>query len=533
VTDKNLLVLDMSGSDISVTHLWEKSRFLEKLSEICFESVVWDPNSIHTHAETKRFDDFNALVQFAESVEADSLVLVDSNQIFLDQQIVSEGLKSFRPQKIDYFTQWEHCRLPVGIGVRAISTRVLEQEVFNSPKDCINHIQSNPSEFKFHYDMVHQTPYEDTLLDSRDSPSLRLLVENSNGKTKWGLGGFLSIAKKAGEDAPLYQPDVTALRVDERKMPAAYGFESPECAEFPTYIMFDIINICNAKCIHCPQSLTNLNGGKPDFLSERGHLSMETYKQVIDECSEHKIQFVRITADGEPLVHKQLVDMVKYAKEKGVGPVGLTTNGSLLKPDRIRKLIEAGLFMVDFSLDASTPETFEVVRTGLKWDKVVGSVHEFIKIRDELGASTKIMVSFVKQGANIHELDDFVNYWTPIVDEVLIREMISNVGLVATSESEFAGWDHRWPCVHFFRRVVINHQGVLKACPIDWQQKTAYRSMDQTSVHNAWHSHHYWMNRMEHLNDEIPDERVCKSCKDWAGTPWKMGYEKVVASMGD
>jgi hypothetical protein len=212
--------------------------------------------------------------------------------------------------------------------------------------------------------------------------------------------------------------------------------------------------------------------------------------------------------------------------------VGLTSNASLLTPEKSRRLLESGLFMADFSLDAATPETFEKVRAGLKFSRTIRNIHEFIELRDRLGAPVKVMVSFVKQRANIHELPDFIDYWTPLVDKVLIREMISNVGLNEVSESAFPGWDRRWPCVHFFRRVVINHQGILKACPIDWEQKTAYRSMTETSVYDAWHSYHYWLNRMEHLNDKIPDSRACKPCRDWAGTPWEMGYEKVIAQMG-
>ena len=531
--ERRLLVLDLERVEPSVVPVWERSRFLERLTSVCPEWVVWDPTKEWGSLGVPTFDDFPAVLTYAQGREATALVLVQGDQVFLDTQLAREGIEGFHPDRTDYFTQWEHCRLPVGVGVRAVSIQALERIDCQSPNGSIEHIISNPASFKYNYDLTHQMSYEDSLLDSRDSVDLRQMIDHSDNGLLWNMSGFLSLARQNGAETLAYRPEYSAPHVDERRMPAAYGFESLECAEFPTYIMFDIINVCNARCIHCPQSLTNLNGGKPDFLAERGHLNMDTYKQVIDECADHEIHFVRITADGEPLVHKQLVEMVEYATQRGVGPVGLTTNGSLLTPARARKLIEAGLFMVDFSLDAATPKTFEIVRTGLKWDKVTGNAKEFIRIRDELGAPTKVMVSFVKQRANIHELEAFIDYWTPLVDEVLIREMISNVGLIETSESSFPGWDHRWPCVHFFRRVVINHQGVLKACPIDWQNKTAYRSMSETSVFDAWHSHHYWMNRMEHLNDEIPDNRICKKCRDWAGTPWEMGYEKVIARMGE
>lgn len=531
MAEKPLLVLDVETTDPRSRELWEQSRLLERVGEVCPAWVLWDPGSAWRVPGATSFSDFSDLLAYAKAEGAQALVLVEGGQVFLDVAISLEGLRSFHPERIDYFTQWEHCRLPVGAGVRAISVRSLERMSARSPMECLEQIRLNPADFKYHYDVAHEVSFEESLLDCQDSAALRRLLAAQSDGWSWDTAGFLGLVRRTPEMAPRYVPPFEAPRVDERKMPAAYGFESPECAEFPTYIMFDVVNVCNARCVHCPQSIANVNGSKPDFLAEPGHLSLDLFKRVIDECAGRPLQFVRITADGEPLVHKQLFDMIEYAAGRGVGPVGLTTNGSLLTPEKSKRLLQSGLYMIDFSLDAATAETFAKVRAGLKFDKVRRNVHEFIDLRDRLGAPVKVMVSFVKQRANIHELSAFVDYWTPLVDKVLIREMISNVGLNETSESAFPGWDHRWPCVHFFRRVVINHQGVLKACPIDWEQKTVYRSMTETSVYDAWHSHHYWLNRLEHLNDEIPDRRVCKKCKDWAGTPWEMGYEKVIAQL--
>ena len=129
------------------------------------------------------------------------------------------------------------------------------------------------------------------------------------------------------------------------------------------------------------------------------------------------------------------------------------------------------------------------------------------------------------------ELEAFRAFWEPRVDKVLVREMISNVGLNTPSEVLWPGWDARWPCAHFFRRVVINHRGIMKACPIDWEQRTTHAAVADTPIHDAWHGDWYWSHRMMHLNDAIPVGDACLDCKDWAGTPWTLGYEKVVAAL--
>ena len=313
---------------------------------------------------------------------------------------------------------------------------------------------------------------------------------------------------------------------DERRVPGVYGFESSACAEFPTYIMFDITNKCNSKCTHCPHS--TIIG---DEKNKATYLSFKIYKKVIDECKGRKIQFIRITADGEPLLHPRLFDMIGYAVQHRVGPVGLTTNGALLTPAKTKKLIESNIFMVDVSLDAFKKETYNKIRYGLSYEKVMNNIKFLLEYKKQANSQLKVMVSFVKQKENINELQEFIDYWEPLVDRVLTREMISNVNLVEVSGEENKKVLERWPCPHWFRRIVINYDGVIKACPVDWENGTAYKHISETTIYDAWHSRFYNRNRQEHLNNNFSEDSICKNCNDWQGSPWNLGYEKVIKSL--
>ncbi|MFX7589859.1 radical SAM protein, partial [Acinetobacter baumannii] len=63
---------------------------------------------------------------------------------------------------------------------------------------------------------------------------------------------------------------------------------------------------------------------------------------------------VRFTG-GEPLVRKELPQMIERARSKeGIEDVAITTNG-LLFAKRAKELVQAGLNRVNISLDAITP----------------------------------------------------------------------------------------------------------------------------------------------------------------------------------
>lgn len=462
--------------------------------------------------------------------EANALLFVEASQLFLDVELVERGLRLFDPEQHDVFTQWEHCRLPVGVGARAVAAGTWFELDTDSPMEAFALVRDEPQGRKFAYDTQQRVSYEESRLDTRFGPRLEAALEVCSPQ-EWSLAGFLAWSEFNPAGALRYVPRAEAGRVDERLMPAAYGFESAACAVFPTYVMFDITNVCNAACIHCPQSIRADDGGRPEFLGAREHQTLEAFQRVIDECTGHDVRFVRITADGEPLVHPHLFDMLEYARDQGVGPVGLTTNGSLVREAQAERLLESGLAMVDFSLDAVREETFQQIRVGLRYDRVRENVLRFLALRDARGADVKVVVSFVKQEANADEVEEFRAYWEPLVDEVVIREMISNVGLNEPSKNLWPGWDKRWPCAHFFRRVVINHRGELKACPIDWEQKTVNAPISEANVFEQWHGDFYWRHRMQHLNDAILPSSACSECPDWAGTPWELGYEKIVARL--
>ena len=77
--------------------------------------------------------------------------------------------------------------------------------------------------------------------------------------------------------------------------------------------------------------------------------------------------------------------MIKYAKDKGILEVQFNTNAMLLTEKISERLIEAGLDRIIFSLDGMTKETFENIRGGANFEKVVNNIKSFINIRNEMG----------------------------------------------------------------------------------------------------------------------------------------------------
>lgn len=297
-----------------------------------------------------------------------------------------------------------------------------------------------------------------------------------------------------------------------------FGFETSVAAEFPRYIMYDVNNVCNARCPFCPQSAI----AKSDEFDPT-HLDWDVFVRTIEETANYPVELVRFTGDGEPLLHPRITDMVAYARKLGLKKINLTTNGSLLRGRRLEEMLSSPPHILDISLDAIRPETYQKYRVGLDFDTTMHNVHEFLARRDKI--TTRVIVSMIHHPELGDEVDEFRKYWTGKADFVAIRQLHSNLGTVNVSQAPLP---KRWPCVHIWQRLVIDFRSHIRFCPIDWHDKTYVGDARTMGLREAWHSGFMHELRRRHLEGDYLAGHVCATCTDWANTPWTDSWVNMV-----
>jgi len=111
----------------------------------------------------------------------------------------------------------------------------------------------------------------------------------------------------------------------------------------PGYLQFAITNICNARCDFCGFAVDRFDP------KQRRSVTLEEARKVIDIACRNHIGYL-LFVGGEPLVHRDLLAMVRYATERGLHPM-ICTNGSLWTGQNMRELARAGLSSVIMSID--------------------------------------------------------------------------------------------------------------------------------------------------------------------------------------
>jgi pseudo-rSAM protein/SPASM domain protein len=106
-------------------------------------------------------------------------------------------------------------------------------------------------------------------------------------------------------------------------------------------VVWNTTKQCNLKCQHCYASA--------EYERAPGELTTTEAKGMIDGLAEYDVPVI-LFSGGEPLMRKDLVELVEYATDAGLRAV-LSTNGTLLTHERARQLQDAGLSYAGVSVD--------------------------------------------------------------------------------------------------------------------------------------------------------------------------------------
>lgn len=182
-------------------------------------------------------------------------------------------------------------------------------------------------------------------------------------------------------------------------------------AGLPIYFQIEPASVCNLRCPFCGALQTTESIAS-------GIMEYEPYQGLIDSLVTREGYFppIDLFYRGEPLMNPRFPEMVAYAKAQGL-PVGTSTNGMLLKKKMRSAILDSGLDVMIVSFDGATKESYEALRVGAVFEKVVGRVSALIAERKALGRKKPMVdLQFIVTRKNQDEIP-------------LIRDLVQKMGV--------------------------------------------------------------------------------------------------------
>lgn len=167
---------------------------------------------------------------------------------------------------------------------------------------------------------------------------------------------------------------------------------------WPATLTLESSFACNLACRMCPRACG-------DFQSDSGHASAHLQPEVFDRVAPFFQRFghVHLSVWGEPLVNPHIYDYMARLGEAGVD-FSLATNATLLTEQAARRMLECDIEHINVSCDAASPKAYRAVRGQDLFDRVVGHIQGFARLRDQFRRRAQIHWVFVLMRSNLSQL---------------------------------------------------------------------------------------------------------------------------------
>ena len=311
----------------------------------------------------------------------------------------------------------------------------------------------------------------------------------------------------------------------------------PHISHWPIKLDIENVSRCNFACTMCQVS---------DWPGRQraGDMSLADFQSIID--GQPGLIEVKIQGMGEPTMQGDaFFDMIRYARRKHIW-VRTTTNASLLHlNDNFTKLIDSGVNDIQVSLDGATVATYEAIRRGGKFDRVIQNCHLLNDYARENG-NVGIQMWVVVQRTNLAELEALVDLagdlgfgrltfaldlndwgqdaWRDANGQVAVEHLVDTArALALVKQGEASGiaisfWTNTtkystrkpetlcpWP---FERAYVSSDMRIVPCCMIG--NPSVADLGDAAAFESSWFGQSYADFRQAHLDGNIP--RPCQGC---------------------
>lgn len=284
-----------------------------------------------------------------------------------------------------------------------------------------------------------------------------------------------------------------------RKNWAKYA-ENQFLSDYPLLVDVEVSSLCN---LHCPMCYTITDAFKSKVNTQL--MEEKLFKKIIDEI-EGKVPAVRLSLRGEPTLHPQFLEYVKYCKQHDIKEVSFLTNGSKLTESYFRNLMEAGVDWITISVDG-IGEMYESIRKPLKFEDTLEKIKNIARTKKENNCEKPVIKIQGIWPAIKENPEEFYHTFEPYVDFVAFNPLIDYLD----NDNDIV-YEEKFSCPQLYQRLVIGSDGKVLLCSNDEDGMQILGDIHQNTVHEIWHSQKLNEIRTLHKNGEFKKIAVCKKC---------------------
>ena len=180
----------------------------------------------------------------------------------------------------------------------------------------------------------------------------------------------------------------------------------PQLVPYPKYIEIEITSRCNKRCLFCEHTA---------WREPAKDLSLLDFIKLTNQFD---LKWVNLTGEGDAFLNPDYLKMIQHLKRRNTS-VFLVDSFDLITKDVARVLVSSGVDGIYISMDGATKETYESIKIGCNYDRVMTNIKNLLEIKKELHSPIpEICFRFVVNKKNVNEMADYVK----VINSMATRE---------------------------------------------------------------------------------------------------------------
>jgi len=267
------------------------------------------------------------------------------------------------------------------------------------------------------------------------------------------------------------------------------------------------------------------------------NMTWDIFSGITDYIKENGAESVMFAGMGEPLIHKNIIDMVREISSLGVY-TELLTNGTLLNREMAEKLVDAGLSGLWVSVDEFEEEKYKDIQKGSDFNRITENITYFnsVKKNCKMGMTTVVMKENLSSLDKVNDFADKYGFDIINISHVIPCAPLDAENCVYDSDIKI-GKQHRLggkaekkynfcPFIEDGNCFIKSNGDVMPCMQLLHSSYTylyeekrcvkakSFGNIRTESLKNIWNSDEYKLFRENVHQFNFPDCTLCNGCDD-------------------
>ena len=279
---------------------------------------------------------------------------------------------------------------------------------------------------------------------------------------------------------------------------------------YPDQIILEVTNHCNIRCRYC-----HFHGDGAKRKRPLGFIKKELWQKIIREIGSWPKQISLMThGAGEPLLYKELPELLAFARQYNNISLGFMTNGMLFNNEWTQRALDLSIDWLAFSVDGTDPKKHAFYRRGTDLELIERHILNLIEEKNKRGLTKPyIMLNMVVYPGMEQEKERFVEKWIAHVNRVMLSKFRPIGSKKLWEEMPPINFQ---PCPFLFHQCVISFDGKVGLCCEDINLDVELGDVYKQDILEIYNNQKIDNIREMHRQGNLNNISLCSACDIWS-----------------